>query len=537
MFITFYGTGTHRLIYEATGFGIGLTVTAYIWNPSLTKSALQTLTEVSDGLYYLDYDFTVLGNHFGKFYEGGSGKVSGVFEVIAAVDTIVDRILAATEVRQASVTDVGATTTKFDTTLTETSDNFWDRMALLFTSGNNKGQMRRIKNYDGTSKEVTLQTPLDVAPTDGDDFIIVTVRAFLTPDIEDLADAVWDEVLTGATHNISTSAGRRLRQIGAYNITDGTAQDGNSYSITLAAGESAVDHIFNRNLITILVGTGAGQTRTIVDYDATTKIAVVDRDWWVIPDGTSEYFILADDTPLVVDHGVAQAGENTTITLRSSASSVDDTYVGGILTILAGLGKGQIRLIHTYNGTSKIAAMCAAWKTNPDGTSVYVIMPYGRSKTICFGDTARAQINTECDSALVDYDPPTRTEATADKDEIIAEVDANETKIDGLQVGLTAVKTKTDNLPSGIAKNVALNTFTFYMVLTSDHVTAAVSKTLIGQISKDGGAFVGLTNNITEIGNGLYKVDITQAEMNADIIALKFTETDCDQRIVVIYPT
>jgi len=41
-----------------------------------------------------------------------------------------------------------------------------------------------------------------------------------------------------------------------------------------------------------------------------------------------------------------------------------------------------------------------------------------------------AEVQSECADALIAYDPPTRTEATSDKDEIIVEVDANETKID-----------------------------------------------------------------------------------------------------------
>ena len=78
---TLYGTGTHRLIYKTRDFATGATVTAYIWNPSLTKSALQTFTEVSDGLYYLDYAFAVVGTHFGKFYEGGVGTTTGTFRI------------------------------------------------------------------------------------------------------------------------------------------------------------------------------------------------------------------------------------------------------------------------------------------------------------------------------------------------------------------------------------------------------------------------------------------------------------------------
>ena len=46
-------------------------------------------------------------------------------------------------------------------------------------------------------------------------------------------------------------------------------------------------------------------------------------------------------------------------------------------------------------------------------------MPYGVSNVCNITPDALALINTECDTALTDYDPPTRTEATADKDAII----------------------------------------------------------------------------------------------------------------------
>jgi len=73
--------GTHRIVYKAESFVTGKTVTAYIWNPSLTKSALQTFTEVEEGLYYLDYNFAVAGTYMGKFYENDVGKASGTFRV------------------------------------------------------------------------------------------------------------------------------------------------------------------------------------------------------------------------------------------------------------------------------------------------------------------------------------------------------------------------------------------------------------------------------------------------------------------------
>lgn len=221
----------------------------------------------------------------------------------------------------------------------------------------------------------------------------------------------------------------------------------------------------------------------------------------------------------------------------------------------------------------------------------------------------KADVDAEADEALTNYDPPTRTEATADKDAIITEVNANETKIDTIDTVVDAIKAKTDNLPtdpaddsdidtqlaaiksdtaailvdtgttldgkidtidtnvdailvdtgttldgkidtidsvvdaikaktddlpSGIAKNVQLSNFSFLMVLSSDHITPATGKTVAGTISQDGGAFASLTNSVAEVANGIYKVTITQAEMNADIIVLRFTNADCDSRLITI---
>ena len=255
-----------------------------------------------------------------------------------------------------------------------------------------------------------------------------------------IADAMCDEALTGAEHNIPTSLGRRIREIGAYAIHSGTAQAGDSVHITLAATASATDGLYNRNLLVLIDGTGAQQTRTIIDYDGATKIATIDREWRVNPDVTTEYQIVADDTPLVVDQGVAQNGTSTTIKLREYASSIDDTYLCNIVIILAGTGRGQARLVNAYNGTTKVVTICGDnWVTTPDDTSVYVMIPYGATCVACVGTDALAQINTECDTALSDYDGPTRTEATTDKNAIITEVDANETKIDTVDANISAI--------------------------------------------------------------------------------------------------
>lgn len=96
----------------------------------------------------------------------------------ANIPADVDRILTATEIKQASVNDAAASTTVFVTNLAETPDDFWHRGALLFTSGNCKGQMRKIHGYNGTTKAITLYTALSYAPANNDTFIIVPARNF-----------------------------------------------------------------------------------------------------------------------------------------------------------------------------------------------------------------------------------------------------------------------------------------------------------------------------------------------------------------------
>lgn len=209
-----------------------------------------------------------------------------------------------------------------------------------------------------------------------------------------IADAVWDEVLTGATHNVATSAGRRLRELGATSILSGTASAGAANSITLAGG-SATNEIYDSNLVAIVGGTGAGQTRAIVEYNGTSKVAIVDRVWETNPDSTSEFQVIAFALAEIAHHGLAQAGAATTITLASTASTTDDIYIGSQVFISTSSGTGQTRLITDYVGATRVATVSPAWVTNPTSASVYKIIPVGRSIVELLGVQAKADVQAE----------------------------------------------------------------------------------------------------------------------------------------------
>lgn len=72
----------------------------------------------------------------------------------------------------------------------------------------------------------------------------------------------------------------------------GTGQvGGGTTGIKLAAGTSAVNDFYDGMPISITAGTGNGQSGIIVDYDGTTKIAIVASAAWVTTDATSVYSI------------------------------------------------------------------------------------------------------------------------------------------------------------------------------------------------------------------------------------------------------
>jgi hypothetical protein len=198
------------------------------------------------------------------------------------------------------------------------------------------------------------------------------------PTAAEVAAAVWDEILTGATHNINQSAGKILRGLGNLVVHTDTAQGagtGNN-QIQLANAASAVDGEYDPSVVAIVDGTGAGQSRLILQYDGATRTATVDRNWKVNPDATSEYVIYADAGREHVNEGLAQGGSTNTITLNTLASSIDDVYLHQTIFIRSGTGEDQVGIVVAYNGTTKVATIDGTWAVIPDTTSAYVMLPY-----------------------------------------------------------------------------------------------------------------------------------------------------------------
>ncbi len=255
---------------------------------------------------------------------------------------------------------VRAGTVQFSTTVSlqldagaSSTNNIYNGLLIHIISGTGAGQVRTVTSYNGNTKSCVLDRPFQTAPNSASTFELLA------------ADGPSVNANLAVTANIPVVV-----------IRSGTAQGGTATIIRLDAGASATSSLYNNDLITITGGAGAGQTRTIIQYDGSTKFAGVDRPWITTPNNTSTFDIYASTTPtLYSDQGFAQAGSATTITLQSTASASNDIYNGSIVTILAGTGAGQTREITDYVGGTKVVTVDTAWAVDPDSQSTYAVIP------------------------------------------------------------------------------------------------------------------------------------------------------------------
>ncbi len=109
------------------------------------------------------------------------------------------------------------------------------------------------------------------------------------------------------------------------------------------------------------------------------------------------------------------------------------------------------------------------------------------------------------------------------------------TTVSGNVNGSVASVTAAVAITSNIKKNQALSAFEFMMTDSTNHAPAT-GKTVTVTRSIDGGAFgAGSLSAVTEVSNGIYKVDFAAGDLNGNVVVLRATATACDdtfERIV-----
>jgi len=196
------------------------------------------------------------------------------------------------------------------------------------------------------------------------------------PSAATISAAVWDELLTGATHNITSSAGKILRTIAPVSdaIYSGTlpSQSGmTSTQIKLDAGASSSDTVYNDDVISILTGTGAGESAIVTGYVGSTRVATVNRAWSIQP-GSGATYELTPMTTVTVTGPVTVGTMNTGVITSGS-------FAAGAITsssIAAGAlnGKGDW-LTATDSRLNNLDATISSRSTYAGGAVASVTAP------------------------------------------------------------------------------------------------------------------------------------------------------------------
>jgi len=184
------------------------------------------------------------------------------------------------------------------------------------------------------------------------DNVDATISSRSTATTAGIADAVWDEVLTGATHNIATSAGKRLRQIANERIiAEGQTVSATTNTITL---EPIGTLCVGQTIVVTDQITDDKQTRFILAFDTGTDTATVDSNWCVVPTAGDEYLLTTVRDPLITrgDHPTGTVG-----------AEIDEMY------LLQGLSTGDTL---TVTPTSRTAGAISQ-TIGGDGTTTTTV--------------------------------------------------------------------------------------------------------------------------------------------------------------------
>lgn len=122
-------------------------------------------------------------------------------------------------------------------------------------------------------------------------------------------------------------------------VRAGTAQAGAAGTITLDAGSSATDNLYRGFRVSIFSGTGAGQSRYVLSYVGSTKVATIVPNWTTNPDNTSVFVV---ETQAGVD---IEAWLNTAVT--AATAGIPDVNTKNIANAAAALDANNLLKVDT----------------------------------------------------------------------------------------------------------------------------------------------------------------------------------------------
>jgi hypothetical protein len=136
------------------------------------------------------------------------------------------------------------------------------------------------------------------------------------------ASAVWNEVLSGATHNVAGSAGRRLRTLSdTVILIDGV---GNTMSNVAGVGYITLP---DATTVCIKQAIRVGDmVRYVRTFDPATKVATLDNPWCTVTAGNVDYTIFnGRESSLSTGPTLAEIEASTVLAKEASVQAVKST--------------------------------------------------------------------------------------------------------------------------------------------------------------------------------------------------------------------
>lgn len=511
---------------------------------------------------------------------GAVAQASALATVAGYVDTEVAAVLAAVD------TEVAAIKAKTDSLPSDPADQSAVEAAITAAHSTTNGKIDAVDNFVDTEvgaiKAVTdkLDTAMEL---DGAVYRLTTnaleqaPTGGSAPTAAAIADAVLDEAMSG--HTTAGTLGKAVAdtladtaelQTNQGNWATATGFSTHSAADVKTAIEAAGSHLTLIKAVTDAQGgTGTGLTAvpwnaawdaevqsecadaiTAADFATDAEVAAAVRDVSNTAPAASSLGAAVNSaasagdpwaTTLPGSYGAGTAGKIVGDNINAPIGTVD-TVVDAIKAVTDNLpDSGALTSLPTASEIRTEMEESGSVLATTLYNTTFIASPTEIRTEMQQAGSHLALIKAKTDNL------PTSPAAVGSAMTLHADYDAAKTAatqasvntIDGIvddilvDTGTTIPAAITALTESGIKKNTALSGFTFYMTDSTNH-EKATGLTVTAERSLDGAAFAACANAVTELSDGCYSIDLAAADLNADVVVLKFTATDADDLLFTI---
>lgn len=300
-----------------------------------------------------------------------------------------------------------------------------------------------------------------------------------------------------------------VTQISSAAVNTGTAQIGcnavQAGGTVWGSGAITANSIASDAITAAKIATGA------IDADAIADGAI---DAAAFAAGAITATVIADGA---IDAATFAAGAITATVIATGAVDADALATDAVTEIVDAVWANAARTLTAIDEDSTtldldatVRAAVGLASANLD-TQLDALPTAAEITTAVWAAAARTLTALDEDSTTIDLD------AT-----IIAAVGLASSNLDTQLAAIAA-----DN-PNRLTKNTALSAFMFVMYDSADHITPKTGLTITAQRTLDGAALASCANSASEVGNGIYKINLAATDTNADSIMFRFTASNAD---------